>query len=130
MINAYLIIRTALGLNIFLHGFVRLAGNYNSFVDSVSKEFKETMLNNSVVKIFAQMLPFLELVIGIFLMLGLFTQIGIVSGFIVMLVLLSGKAIKQDWLTVSLQMIYILFYALLEAFIQFNKIAIDIFFNL
>lgn len=127
MILAYLFIRTALGLNIFLHGFSRITGKYQQFVGSVTKEFEATSLNVRVVRIFAMVLPWLELIIGALLLFGLFTKGSAISGFFLLMLLLFGKSIKQDWLTVSLQMIYAFFYVLLIAFLKYNTISIDYF---
>jgi hypothetical protein len=61
--------------------------------------------------------------------IGLGTQLAIVSGFALLMLLLIGKSIKQDWMTVGLQMIYVGFYAVLEALLGYNRISIDFFWH-
>ncbi len=123
--TAYLIIRMALGLNIFLHGFVRIKAGRQNFKAALEDEFANTVLNKKFVGLFALCLPFIEYVTGLLLFSGLLTQPAIILGSLVMLVLITGKSIKGDWQTVTFQMIYIAFYALLEILLRFNFFSAD-----
>ncbi|TAJ67621.1 MAG: DoxX family membrane protein [Chitinophagaceae bacterium] len=125
MEKAYLMIRVGIGLNILMHGMVRSGKNKAPFIEAVQKEFADTYLPKRLVRIFAEVLPVLELVTGVFLLLGVFTAQTIFFGFSLMLILLFGKAVKSDWLIVTLQMIYISLYAILIAGIEHNTISID-----
>lgn len=127
--TAYIITRAALGINILLHGAVRLPGR-KKFAEVLKIEFLGTVLPKPLVELFASALPFIEFVIGFLLLAGFFTQLSIIAGSVIMLMLLTGKSLKQDWATVTFQMIYILFYAALEAALQYNKFSLDYLFNL
>jgi thiosulfate dehydrogenase [quinone] large subunit len=128
---AYTILRTALGLNIFMHGFTRLYNGTKNFRDALEKEFTDSFLPLRWVSLFGIVLPVLETVIGLLLLVGLCTQPAIVGGSLLMLLLIFGKSIKADWQTVSLQMIYIAFYAVLASSGNFNTISLDnLFLNL
>jgi thiosulfate dehydrogenase [quinone] large subunit len=129
MITAYFIARFALGLNILLHGIIRLLEGPTAFVTSIEREFRGTILPAAGVVFFARLLPFAETLIGVLLVIGLGTQLAIVSGFALLMLLLIGKSIKQDWMTVGLQMIYVGFYAVLEALLGYNRISIDFFWH-
>lgn len=125
MEKAYLMIRVGIGLNILMHGIVRSGKNKAPFIEALQKEFADTYLPKKTVGIFAKVLPVFELVIGAFLLLGVFTAQTISFGFGIMLTLLFGKALKSDWLIVTLQMIYISIYSILIAGIEHNTISID-----
>jgi thiosulfate dehydrogenase [quinone] large subunit len=116
---AYLIVRVALGLNIFLHGLVRINAGRQNFKASMKGEFKDTVLGGKFVGAFVLTLPLIETLIGLTLITGLLTQLAIISGSLVMLLLVTGKSVKADWQTVTFQMVYITFYAALEILIPF-----------
>jgi len=125
MEKAYLIIRIGIGLNILMHGVVRSGKNKQPFMEAVQKEFTDTFLPKNLVMAFTKVLPMLEVITGAFLLLGVFTEQTIFFGFSIMLTLLFGKALKSDWLIVTLQMIYVSIYAVLIAGIEHNTISID-----
>ncbi len=123
--TAYLIIRVALGLNIFLHGFVRIKAGRQNFKAAMEAEFSNTILDGKFVGLFALSLPLIEYVTGLLLVVGFLTQPAIIVGSLLMLFLITGKSIKADWQTVTFQMIYIAFYAVLEMLLPFNFISLD-----
>lgn len=128
---AYTILRAALGLNIFMHGFTRLYNGTKKFKDVLEQEFAGSLLPVKMVGLFGSILPILEAITGLLLLVGLFTQLAIPVGSLLMLFLIFGKSIKSDWQTVSLQMIYIAFYAALAGYENFNTISLDkLFFKL
>jgi thiosulfate dehydrogenase [quinone] large subunit len=128
-IIAFFILRVALGLNICLHGIVRWRAGREKFSNGLIKDFEKIPFPAIVVKQFGLLLPIVETVIGVLLVTGLFTEITILTGSGLMLLLLTGKSFLADWQTVSLQMIYIAWYSLLEWHIQFNKLSLDHFFK-
>lgn len=126
-IIAYTILRVALGLNIFLHGIVRIKSGTNTFKNALAEEYKNSMLPVVLVKKFAAVLPATEAMIGFLLFIGFITEPAIIAGSFIMLLLLIGKSVKSDWMVVSLQMIYIAFYSTLEIFLNYNHLSIDFF---
>lgn len=126
MITAYTLLRITLGLNILLHGLVRTPKTrYQAFVAAVQTEFKDTLLPDKLVSVVAQSIPLLESIIGLLILTGFCTGLSILAGFALMILLLTAKSIKQDWYTVSLQMIYILYYTLLQAGLRYNTFSLD-----
>lgn len=121
---AYLMLRLGLGLNILFHGIVRLQ-NRESFKVVLGKEFENTFLPQKLLNAFAFTLPILETAIGFFLSIGLFTGVTLIIGTILIFILMFGKSLKNDWQVVSLQMIYVAFYAGLEFLYEFNSISLD-----
>jgi len=107
-----------------MHGLVRLpilAG----FAASMVKQFEGTILPGWFVYIFGVVLPFLETMIGLALILGLFTRETLVAGSLLMTTLIFGTSLRQDWAIVGLQMIYILAFFLALFFLEHNRYSLD-----
>lgn len=120
------LLRFALGVNIFIHGVVRLGPNYQKFIDWTTGLFKEAPLPDFAVVAFAHSIPILETLIGILLILGLFTVPALVAGTLLMISLMAGMCLIQNWEIVGIQMIYILIYtALLFVLSNNNNFSID-----
>ena len=72
---AYGILRLTLGVNILVHGLVRLP-ELASFADGLVQAFAKTPLPSQMVRLFAFVLPFAETAVGLLLTLGLWTRLG------------------------------------------------------
>jgi thiosulfate dehydrogenase [quinone] large subunit len=122
---AYLVLRLALGLNIFIHGAERLFGGYAKFVDETLSQFANTGLPSFSVSMFGYAVPVIETLIGALLVLGLATRYATVVGSLLMIFLIFGMGILQKWEIVGLQMNYVFFYFLLLFFIEWNYFSAD-----
>ena len=122
---AYALFRLTLGLNIFFHGFIRILTGRQIFVAQTEKLFTNSLLPLWQVHLFLSVLPFLEALFGLFLILGLFTMWALVGGALLMMVLIFGTAIRQDWNTVGTQTLYGLFYFFLISRMHDNCFALD-----
>lgn len=105
---AYLLARITLGVNFLLHGFVRIP-KLTAFAEGITKGFENTMLPLSMVEAFSYALPFIELILGILLTLGVANKKTLVSTAILIILLISGSAFKEDWNAIATQMLYALF---------------------
>jgi thiosulfate dehydrogenase [quinone] large subunit len=74
---------------------------------------------------FGYVLPFLELITGILLLLGLFTRFATILGVLIMLALIFGSSMIEQWNNVFTQIIYGAYLALLFYFADYNILAID-----
>lgn len=122
---AYLVLRLALGVNMFIHGAGRLGGNYEKFVAATVGQFTNSPIPALGVSIFAHTIPFLETAIGALLILGFATRFVSVIGGLVMVNLIFGMGILQKWDIVGAQMMYVLFYFLLLFLIEWNRYSVD-----
>ena len=122
---AYLLIRLTMGLNFFMHGVVRIFGNLDKFREKTVADFQETWLPQPMVELFATTLPFVEGVIGLLLLVGLFTRQAIIAGAVVMMVLIFGTSLRQDWGLVGSQIVYSLFFYFLMRYASDNSWALD-----
>lgn len=122
--TAIVLLRITLGLNLLTHGLVRFFGSYSGFVEKITKDF-QGLLPEFALGIFAWALPPVEAILGLLLILGLFTRFALISGAIVMMVLVFGTSLKQNWDTVSSQMLYALIYFFLIRNLSYNRFALD-----
>jgi thiosulfate dehydrogenase [quinone] large subunit len=104
--------RLTLGLNILLHGLVRLP-HLGAFVDGLVKMFADTPLPVAMVIPFGYVLPVAEAILGALLIVGRGLRYTVLAGMALMAVLEFGTALRSDWSTLSLQLGYSAIYALL-----------------
>ncbi len=121
---AYGLFRATLGVNIMVHGVVRLP-NLGKFADAIVERLAAAPLPDGLVHYSALVLPFAELGIGALLLIGLFTRRVLVAGMLVMLVLSLGTALAQDWPVLGVQLVYEIAYFLLLFFHSENRLSVD-----
>jgi thiosulfate dehydrogenase (quinone) large subunit len=113
---AYVIFRITLGINVLVHGAGRILGSGSgAFAAKTSSEFAGTPLPYILVHVFLVILPFAEAILGVLITLGLFTRWALALGGLLMSALIFGTALRNDWTTVGVQMIYAITYYLLLA---------------
>jgi thiosulfate dehydrogenase [quinone] large subunit len=123
---AYGIFRLALGINILIHGVGRIFGpGATGFATKTAEEFGATSLSHWAVYGFLLALPFFEAALGVFLTLGLFTRWALAVGGLLMVCLIFGTAMRSDWTTVGIQMIYSITYFLLLFYRRYNVFSVD-----
>ena len=122
---AYSAFRITLGMNIFFHGAMRLITGLDAWVTKQGAVFEGTLLPMWSVHAFLYVLPFVEVVLGTLTLLGLYTRWALIGGSVMMLILVFGNDIRQDWGTVGNNMHYVLYYALLIAGLKYNAFALD-----
>ena len=109
-----LLLRMTLGLNIALHGLTRtVLGSLSGFVNNTLTQFQKTPLPEWQVRAFATAIPFLEIAIGVMLLLGLATRWTLTAGALLMAGLVFGTALRSDWTLLELQMFYCFLYFML-----------------
>jgi thiosulfate dehydrogenase (quinone) large subunit len=123
---AYLLFRLTLGINILVHGAGRIFGpGADAFATTTAAEFTKTALPMGLVHAFLVVLPFAELVLGVLTLLGLFTRWALALGGLMIAALVFGTAMRSDWNTVGVQMIYAITYYLLLVNRSANRFSLD-----
>jgi thiosulfate dehydrogenase [quinone] large subunit len=122
---AYGILRLTLGLNIFLHGATRLYSGVGAFVSATVEQFSHTPLPEGLVRAFATTLPFFEGAVGILILAGLWTRWALAAGGLLMTALVLGTALRSDWATLGIQMVYAVIYFLLLMFRAHDRFSVD-----
>lgn len=121
---AYLMLRLVVGISFFGHGLVRLP-KLTAFSQWMKESFSNSILPQSLVTPFSYTLPLIELALGIFLILGLFSQKSVVAGVGVMLLLMLGTCLIENWEALPSQMIHSLILIVLYQFITANNYSLD-----
>jgi thiosulfate dehydrogenase [quinone] large subunit len=122
--TAYLLARLSVGMSMFAHGFIRLT-KLSVFSESMVAEFSKSIMPLAVVKPFSLALPFFEFLVGVLLLLGLFTRQALITGVVIMLTLLFGTGMVEKWDAIPAQLIHAAFFSMLLASIQYNTISFD-----
>ena len=123
----YFILRLSLGVDMIMHYVVRTWGISQDFVPVTEKMFVGNLLPMSWVHYFLTYLPYFEGLLGILLILGLWSRLALTAEGLLVTVLLFGTALRSDWTVVSHQMIYILFVFILLAVEQYDYFSVDSF---
>ncbi len=113
--QAYLLLRLLTGVDFFMHGFARIftGTHLSGFAQGMVKSMATTPLPPALTLATGYAVPCVELVIGTLLLLGLFTRAALNAALLLMLVLMFGITLKQDWNTAGSQLLYGLVLALL-----------------
>jgi len=123
---AYGVFRFTLGINILIHGVGRLfAQGAGEFATKTAGAFAGTVLPQGLVHAFLLVLPFVEAILGALITLGLLTRWALTLGGLVIAALIFGTALRSDWTTVGIQMIYAITYYLLLNNLADNHFSID-----
>ena len=121
----YTLFRLFMGLNIFMHGAVRLGDNYWSFIEWTQGVFADSWLPSWLVTLEAALIPGVELLIGALLLLGFQTRLAIILGFGLMCTLVFGMNVVQDWELVNRHLIYAMAFYMLMRNLQYNECSLD-----
>ena len=116
--------RLGLGVDIALHGFVRLP-DLSGFAAGMQKQFAETFLPGSLVYATGYCIAVGEAVIGTLLVLGLWLRPALTAGSLLMILLLAGTSLLQNWSVAGLQLGYLAFYAAVLATATCDRFSID-----
>ena len=107
--------RISFGINYFFHGIVRIP-HLHSFVDSMQNTMQDTLLPQVLVTPLACGIPFVEIIVGLLLILNIKTRESLVITIALMNILVIGSSFAQKWDLVGLQATYIGFLFLLLYF--------------
>jgi thiosulfate dehydrogenase [quinone] large subunit len=122
---AYTMFRLFMGLNMMLHGAVRLGENYPIFVAWAQGVFAESWLPEWLVSLEARLIPGVEIIIGVMLLLGFRTRIALIAAFALMATLVFGMNVVQDWELVSRHLVYVIAFYLLMYNLEHNEFSMD-----
>ena len=123
---AYTILRVSFGANIMLHGVSRIVMGHAAFLAYLTHYFeKASYIPVSMLSVFATVQPWVELILGLLLMIGLATRFSLIAGGLVVMCLVFGTNLAQDWLVSGLQLIYAFLYYYLLVHLEQNRYSVD-----
>jgi thiosulfate dehydrogenase [quinone] large subunit len=118
------LLRLALGVNLLMHGLVRLS-KLRVFAEGMARDFSGTVLPAALARGFGLCLPFAELAVGALLVIGLRQRRVLVGSILMMVTLIIGTALLQRWDTLTQQMVYVFLYAALLATRSWDRWSMD-----
>jgi thiosulfate dehydrogenase (quinone) large subunit len=122
---AYALLRIAFGVNFAGHGHIRIYNGVGTFATNTAEHMAKSPLPHSFTYAFSYVIPFFEAILGLTLILGVFTRLTLVCGAIFMMVLTLGVTANQQWDVASQQLLYSVVFFLLLYFIEHNSLALD-----
>lgn len=122
--TAHALARICLGLNIFLHGVVRIP-HFDAFSGKLQHQFAATFLPSGLIQASAYVIVGGETLIGLLVLLGLGLRGALIAGTLLMILLQFGTALVQDWTVATQQLIYVAFYVVLLATLRHDTCSLD-----
>ena len=121
---AYALLRITLGVVFFFSGVGKFMGGLGSFADKMQQQFAGK-LPSALVMPFAYALPFMEVLFGALIVLGLFGVIALVLSGLLLLALTFGTVMLNDFPTVAHNTQYALVNFVLLWLADYNGYSID-----
>lgn len=122
--TAYLLLRLAIGASMLGHGLVRLP-KLPAFSEWMMNSFSKSILPGALILPFSYILPVAEFLTGLLLITGLMTKYAAIAGGLVMVMLVFGTSMIENWEAIPSQLIHTVFFAILLTSISSNTFAID-----
>ncbi|MFT3823844.1 MAG: DoxX family membrane protein [Chitinophagaceae bacterium] len=121
---SFLLLRLAIGASMFGHGLVRMP-KLSGFSAWMVGNFEKSILPKAMVVPFSYALPIAELVIGLFVLIGLFTKASLIAGGAVMAILIFGTTTIENWEAITSQLVHAAFFGVLLHFVESNGYSVD-----
>lgn len=122
--RTYLMARMPVAVSMLGHGLARIP-KLQGFSDHMVDQFSKSVIPVKLVAEFSAVLPFVELAVGVLLILGLFTRFVCVIGLLVILALIFGSSMTEQWENVFIQIIYGLYFSMLYYYAIYNRYSFD-----
>lgn len=122
---AYGLMRLALGINIFGHGFFRILTGVGAFATGMAQGMEKSPLPHNMILGFGYCIPVIEFALGVLLILGLFTRLALVGGALLMIALTFGTTSIQNWNGAGTQLVYSAVFFLMLWLVEANRYSVD-----
>lgn len=122
--TAYALLRITMGVNFAVHGLVRLP-KLIYFADWMVSFFRNTPIPETLVWIWAIILPFIESGIGLLLIIGAYTYRTSIAGAFLIILLVFGSCMAEQWEWVGIQMIYAVILGIIISMSEYNSWSIN-----
>lgn len=128
-IAAYTLLRVSLGINFLGHGLFRILSGVSIFAATTAEHMTKSPLPLGFIISFAYVIPWIELLLGLGLIVGLATRAALVLGAIFIMALTVGITSNQQWDVASQQLLYSLILTALLFGIDWNNWSLDALFR-
>ena len=109
----------------FMHGLARLVGGVDIYAQRYLAGFAHVALPHDLVVLVIYAIPYVEVVIGAPVVLGLFTRWALLANAALLLVFIFGTGMQQSWGGVETQLVYTLIDSLLLLGAGLNVVSLD-----
>ena len=124
---AYALFRVTFGINLMIRGVDRIfIMGLDNFANGMVKQFAMTWIGPGFIQPFAHTIPWIEMVMGALLIVGLFTRPALVVGGLLMMQLTFGTMFLRNFDLAWLQLTYSIAFFLLLATHSWNLISLDV----
>lgn len=120
----YAIFRATLGILFIVTAILKFKAGVSTFADGLAKQFAGK-LPEELVRLFGYILPFVEIISGTLMALGLFSFYGLALAGTLVLGLSFGKMLDGDAQTVAHNLSYAISIFLLFIFSEYNFYSLD-----
>lgn len=122
---AYALLRLAIGINFFGHGFFRILSGVGAFAHHTAENMGKGPLPHALTLGFGYGIPFAEITLGVLLILGFATRYVLAAGALFMVALTFGTTSIQNWAAAGDQLVYSIVLFVLLWLVEANAISID-----
>ena len=105
---AYVMLRVIAGMDFFGHGFARIftGTHLSGFAHWMVGDMAKAPLPPHLVLATGFVVPWVELLVGLMLLFGIGVRFALVTAMLLMLLLMFGITLKQDWTVAGQQLLY------------------------
>ena len=122
----YVLLRLAFAFNMLMHGVSRILMGPGDFAFKLQTQFANSMLPAAGVRVFGILLPGVEALLGFLILIGLRTRVALVAVSLLMMVLMFGAAMIQDWSAAGTQLVYAAIVSGLIVLQRFDGWSVDV----
>jgi thiosulfate dehydrogenase [quinone] large subunit len=122
---AYALLRVSFGINFAGHGLIRIHNGIAAFAQTTTEHLAKSPLPSTLTYAFSYAIPFLEAILGLTLILGIFTRICLIAGALFMMLLTIGVTANQQWDIAGQQVLYSVVFFLLLFLLEHNHFSLD-----
>lgn len=121
----YATLRLAMGINFFGHGFFRIFSGVSAFASGMAESMAKGPLPHALSLGFGYCVPWIELLLGTLLLLGLFSRFALTAGALFMVILTFGTTSVQNWQGAGGQLLYSFVFFFLLWHVEANTLSAD-----
>lgn len=121
----YAILRVLFGMALFMHGAARFIGGIEKYATPTIAGFANVALPHGLVVFTVYAIPYVELIVGALLIGGMLTRLSLWVTAVLMMALIFGTSMEQNWAVLAIQLNYVLLIALLYVGLPLNDLSVD-----
>jgi len=120
----YFVARSFMGWNMLLQGGVKLP-QLQEWGSKTAASYEGSILHPQLVIITVLLIPCVASVVGVCLLVGLFTRFAIVLGWFMIFILMLGSSLLEDWSNLTIHNLAALYLVGLFLFVKRNYYSLD-----